>query len=168
VKTSNSTHAPPRRIDLNIESDPAQIAGVRRAVEQFAAESGLPAKAQAEVGLCVNEALANIIRHAYGEMPDKPIAIAAEWLDDGESLQSGPIPTDSRRREAKVQHSPALRVTIRDWGSGENPESEPPKPRDPLKPGGIGLLCLRQLMDEITYTPQRDGMLLTMVKRRPA
>ena len=60
----------------------------------------------------------------------------------------------------------ALRITIRDWGNGRNPAELPPKPYNALEPGGVGLICLRSLMDEVTYTPQPDGMLLTMVKRK--
>jgi anti-sigma regulatory factor (Ser/Thr protein kinase) len=37
---------------------------------------------------------------------------------------------------------------------------------DPLTPGGLGMVCLGQLMDEVVYAPQRDGMLLTMSRRR--
>jgi serine/threonine-protein kinase RsbW len=141
---------PSRRIDINVESDTAQIAPVRRAVEQFAADVGFAEKAQAEVGLCVNEALANIVRYAYAGVEGKPIHIAAEWMEtSGDGGDSG-----------------ALRVTIRDWGNGVNPDDLPPKPRDPLKPGGVGLLCLHRLMDETSFTPQPDGMLLTMVKKR--
>ena len=38
-------------------------------------------------------------------------------------------------------------------------------PHDPLKPGGLGLICLKKLMDEVTYTRLIDGMVLTLVKR---
>ena len=34
-----------------------------------------------------------------------------------------------------------------------------------LEPGGVGLVCLNQLMDVVMFTPQPDGMLLTLIKR---
>src|SRR5258706_7308265 len=148
VQSPNTITTPPRRIEINVESDPAQIGSVRRAIEHFAADAGFTEKAQAEVGLCVNEALANIVRHAYSGVPGKPIAIAAECIES----QKPPACT--------------LRVTIRDWGNGVDPDSLPPEPYDPLEPGGVGLLCLRQLMDDIIYARQPDGMLLTMIKRK--
>lgn len=141
--------AQPRRIELRLQSHAAQVAEARRAVEQLAADTGFDAAAQGELGLCVNEALANVIRHAYGGVEGRPIVVAAEY--------SAPVDGGS----------PALRVTIRDWGNGVNPTDLPPKPRDPLQPGGLGLVCLRKLMNAVTFTPQPDGgMLLTMVKTK--
>jgi anti-sigma regulatory factor (Ser/Thr protein kinase) len=127
---------------LRFASDPANLSAAREAVEQLALGGGLNATATGEVGLCVNEALANVMRHAYGGVSDQPIELEARWNDD------------------------VLTITIRDWGSGENPEARPEKKHDPLKPGGLGLICLRKLMDEITFVPQADGMLLTMKRRK--
>jgi serine/threonine-protein kinase RsbW len=140
--------APANQIELRLESNPARVAEARRAVERFAAGFGFPDALQADIGLCVNEALANVIRHAYGGKPGRPILIGAEF--DSHNVQT-----------------PVLRITIRDWGNGENPACMPSQPRDPLVPGGVGMICLRSLMDEITFTPQPDGMLLTMVKKKP-
>lgn len=131
-----------RRFDATIRSDPAQIAAVRKAVEAVAAAAGLDEQAIAEVGLCVNEALANVIRHAYGGAKDRPIVVAAYCQND------------------------ELVVTIRDWGCGVNPASLPPRPYDPLEPGGLGLICLWRMMSQVRYLPQSDGMLLEMKKLR--
>jgi anti-sigma regulatory factor (Ser/Thr protein kinase) len=129
-------------MNVTITSDPARIAEVRKTVEQVAEACGLAEQAVAEVGLCVNEALANVIRHAYGGATDRPILVRAHCQDR------------------------MLVVTIRDWGNGVNPASLPPKPFDPLEPGGLGLICLRRMMNEVTYVPQGDGggMLLVMKK----
>lgn len=131
------------RIRLKITSDPANLADVRHAVETLSAENGFDQKACDEVGLCVNEALANVIRHAYNGATDKPIDISAE-VSDGQ-----------------------LRIAIRDWGNGVNPDDLPPKPPNPLKPGGLGLMCLKQMMSELRFKPQTDaGMLLEMTRRK--
>jgi anti-sigma regulatory factor (Ser/Thr protein kinase) len=127
---------------LTIQSDPAQIAAVRKATEDIAQAAGLDEQAVAEVGLCVNEALANVIRHAYGGAKDRPIVISAYCQDGG------------------------MVVTIRDWGNGVNPASLPPRPYDPLEPGGLGLICLWRMMSQVTYLPQGDGMLLVMKKHK--
>jgi serine/threonine-protein kinase RsbW len=133
---------------MRIESDPAQIAVVRRAAEDFATAHGFDDTATAAIGLCLNEALANVIRHAYENRPGRPIVITIEYLAQG------------------TPPAPVMQITIRDWGNGVNPDTLPPKPHDPLTPGGVGLICLGKLMDDITYTPQQDGMLMTMVKRK--
>jgi anti-sigma regulatory factor (Ser/Thr protein kinase) len=130
-------------MDVTIQSDPSNIAAVRRRVEELALSVGLGEQAVAEVGLCVNEAMANVIRHAYGGAKDRPIAIDAECKDG------------------------SLVVRIRDWGNGVNPATLPPRPFDPLKPGGLGLICLRRMMSRVDYIPQGDGMLLVMQKDLP-
>ena len=132
-----------RTLDLRVLSDPANLAAVRKSVEAFASEQGFDRDAVAQTGLCVNEAMANIIRHAYDGRADRPIDLKA-WFD-----------------------APAaeLVITIRDWCNGVDPSTLPCRPYDPLEPGGVGLICLGQWMDGITYSPQADGMLATMKKR---
>src|SRR5947207_15201073 len=107
------TTPPPLR--LKITSDPATLASTRRAIEMFSAQCGFDETSRGEIGLVVNEALANVIRHAYQGATDKPIELSAEKTDDG------------------------LRIDLRDWGVGVNPLDLPAKKRDPLKPGGVAL-----------------------------
>lgn len=126
---------------LNTDSDPANLAPVRKAVEKFCMECGMAAGCVDDVGLCVNEAMANVTRHAYGGRTDRPVVVSAEH-------EAGRI---------------VLR--IRDWGSGVDPSTLPARKPDPMRPGGLGLICLKKLMDGVAYVPQGDGMLLEMVKR---
>jgi serine/threonine-protein kinase RsbW len=127
---------------LKITSDPANLAAVRQAVEALCQRHGFDEEAYGDVGLCVNEAMANVIRHAYGGAKDRPIEINADC--------------DKQQ----------VRVTIRDWGNGVDPSQLPQnqKPRDPLKPGGLGLVCMREMLDRFEFHAQPDGMLLEMVK----
>jgi anti-sigma regulatory factor (Ser/Thr protein kinase) len=129
-----------QRLRLEITSDPIHLAPVRRAVEAFSTAAGFDETAVGEIGLCVNEALANVTRHAYAGATDRPILIEGQF-ENGQ-----------------------IEIKIRDWGNGRDPSVVPPK-EDPLIPGGLGLVCLRQLMDEITFAAQKDGMLLTMKRR---
>ncbi|HRK29796.1 MAG TPA: ATP-binding protein [Tepidisphaeraceae bacterium] len=144
---------------LNITSDPANLAEARRAVEELCARHGFSAAAGADLGLCVNEAVANVIRHAYGGAKDRPIRIDATV----ESRASGAIAA-GKQSAVELQ----VRVQIRDWGNGVDPRDLPEnaKPKDPLKPGGLGLICMQRMLDEFEFRPQTDGMLLEMVKRR--
>jgi len=127
---------------LNVSSDPANLAGVREAFETFCGNCGFDSTERGEIVLCVNEALANVTRHAYGGATDRPIAVSGEYQDG------------------------AIEITIRDWGNGVNPAALPPKPHDPLTPGGLGLVCLRRLMDDVQYTPQSDGMVMKMRRNK--
>ena len=140
---SPQPNSPARRIELKVDSHPANLASVRKAIESFALDGGFDEKAVAEIGLCVNEAMANVIRHAYASNTDKPILVTAS--------------VDERQ----------ITITLRDWGSGIDPSSLPHRPHDPNTPGGVGLICLRQWMDEVTYAPQPDGgILATMIRRK--
>ncbi|HQY87682.1 MAG TPA: ATP-binding protein [Tepidisphaeraceae bacterium] len=127
---------------LSIKSDPAELAPVRKSVEAFCAENGFGEHAVGEIGLCVNEAIANIIRHAYHGEIDQPIEIEATIEAD------------------------KLHVKIRDWGEGNKPNMQVTKSKDPLKPGGLGLICMGRLMDKVAFTPQSIGMLLEMFKKK--
>jgi serine/threonine-protein kinase RsbW len=131
---------PPLR--LKITSDPANVAGARRAIEMFAAQCGFDETSRGEIGLVVNEAIANVIRHAYLGAHDQPIELSAKKTSDG------------------------IHIEIRDWGNGINPLDCPPPKRDPMKPGGVGLICIRQMMDEVEYLKQPTGMLLSLSRCR--
>lgn len=145
--TSGAASRSARCLELNLRSDPAVLAPLRKSIERFAELTArLDAKAAGEVGLCVNEAIANVIRHAYAGRDDQPIRVTLEALDGG---------TDA-----------GLRVKIRDWGNGVDPSTLPPAAYDPLTPGGVGLICLQTLLDEVDYTAQPDGMLTTLTRRR--
>ena len=135
---------PPGRIEIQVDSHPANVAAVRRAVETFVIACGFDQPTSEQIGLCLNEAFANVIRHAYDGRTDRQVRIAVECVGDG------------------------VQLSLRDWGSGQVPPPPPPPDlRDPLLPGGLGTICLKELMDEVTYLPQDDGMLLTMLRRKP-
>jgi anti-sigma regulatory factor (Ser/Thr protein kinase) len=134
----------PQRIELKVTSDTANLAPVRKQVEQFAQDAGFPQDASDSVGLALNEAMANVIRHGYDGAKDKPIIITAEADAD------------------------ALHLTIRDWAKPFDPPVIPTPSPDNLKPGGLGVMCMRHLMDDVKFQRLSDGMLLTMVKSRRA
>jgi serine/threonine-protein kinase RsbW len=127
-------------LTIRTTSDTAQLAPVRKQIEAFCVEQGMPDRAAGEVGLCVNEAVANVIRHAYRGRKDQPIELTAQARDA------------------------AVIISIRDWGTGLQPGPLPDHKQDPLNPGGLGLICLGRLMDKVTFTPQSKGMLLEMFR----
>ena len=129
-------------LELNTTSDPANLAPTRKSIESYCLAHGLNQRAADEVGLCFNEAMANVTRHAYAGATDRPIVVRATDVNG------------------------SVFVTIRDWGNGVNPDCMPRKPKDPMVPGGLGLICMHELLDAMHFTPQPDGMLLTMEKRK--
>jgi anti-sigma regulatory factor (Ser/Thr protein kinase) len=130
------------KLDLNILSDPANVSAVRTSIEHFCAVVGLDETAQQEIGLAVNEALANVIRHAYKGAKDRPVRIVASRNGRG------------------------VQIDIRDWGSGVDPSVCQLPKVDLRTPGGVGMMCIQKLMDEVKYLQQPDGMLLEMIRHR--
>jgi len=127
---------------ITITSEPALIAPVRKSIEEIARAHGFDEEAVGQIGLVVNEALANVIRHAYHEVAGKPIEVSAEFADD------------------------VLTIRMRDWGDGVNPMNFRRKGgADLLRPGGLGLVCMRKLMDELEFQPQKDGGMILEMKR---
>src|SRR3954453_3957292 len=99
--TSMRDRPSPRSLQLKVASDPANLAGVRKAVESYARTIGFDEKSIGEIGLCVNEAVANIIRPAYAGKTDRPVEIKADF---------------ERGR---------LVIALQDWGNGVGPTHLP-------------------------------------------
>jgi serine/threonine-protein kinase RsbW len=137
------------RVELQFHSDPAFLRPVRLELEEFGRNAGLSSEQADQIGLVLNEALANVMRHGYGGAKDKPIRVTF----------------DRQGAESQTQ----VRVEIRDWAKpfdpAKLPTAPPPTDVEQIKPGGLGLHCMRMCMDQVTFTPQPDGMLLTMVKK---
>jgi serine/threonine-protein kinase RsbW len=126
-----------------LTSDPAQIAPARHAIEAFAQQNGFDEVAAGEIGLCINEALANIIRHAYRGKSGQPIQFSASV------------------------HNGSIELTLRDWGNGKMPDlTWEKRDEDLLTPGGLGLRCLKRMMDQVEFVPQPDGMMLKMARQK--
>lgn len=129
------------RVELKITSDTANLRDVRKRAEGFAKAAGFGQPECDAIGLAVNEALANVIRHGYGGAKDRPIVVTLEVDKD------------------------QLRISIRDWQKPFDPAGLPKNGPADLKPGGLGVLCIRKLMDHANYQRLSDGMLLTLVKQ---
>ncbi len=130
-----------RELHMEVSSNPANLAQARKAVESLCQTCGFAEASWHEIGLVVNEAMANVIRHAYKGDKEQPMRLDAKFDDQ------------------------AVHIWLRDWGNGVNPLNLPQSKRDRLEPGGIGLVCLKQLMDNVEFCPQEDGMLLKMSRR---
>ncbi len=99
------------------------------------------------VELALDEAVANIVEHAYGAEDVGEIVCTCEV--------SGGV----------------LRIELEDKGKPFDPAAVPePKvgaPLEELGPGGAGLFLMRKMMDEVKFDfgPQK-GTRLTMIKRK--
>ena len=114
-------------------------------VTNYAKQAGLNEAETYAVQLAVDEASTNIIEHGYGQECPERIDITCEILEDG------------------------LKIVIFDDAEPFNPETVP-EPEinvslEELKPRGLGIYLIRQMMDEVRYEPTQDrGNTLTMIK----
>jgi anti-sigma regulatory factor (Ser/Thr protein kinase) len=132
-------------VRLTIASDPAHLPVVRAALERFCALLGLDEPTAGDVVLAVDEALTNVIKHAYHGAPDRPIEITFCQVSS-----SG---------------QPGLEIRLRDWGEQTEPGKIRSRDLQDVRPGGLGVHIMRQCMDRIDYTHAADGgTILTMVK----
>ena len=135
-------------IHLRISSIPSHLSIVRAAVETFCQQLGFDATSAGQVMLSTDEALTNIIRHAYCGREDKVIEI-----------ELAPVNRDGGK---------ALRITLRDYGKAVDRDEICSRDLHDVRPGGLGVHIMTECMDVLDYThPKGGGTLLTMVKCLP-
>jgi len=132
-------------VRLEIASQPSLLAGARALVSTIAQRCGFNEIQCGQISLAVDEALCNIIKHGYGCREDGRI-----WI----SLS-----------ECQPQ-SPGIKIVIEDNAQQVDPDGIRSRDLDDIRPGGLGVHIIREIMDEVSYT-KRDsqGMRLTLVKR---
>jgi serine/threonine-protein kinase RsbW len=123
-------------LELLIRSKPTLLCVVRGAVERFAASLGFPPKQCRSVTLAVDEAIANIMRHAYGGQENQPIAVTFR----------------KARRRSRHGVEEGLEIVLRDRGPAADPAKLCGRDLGDIRPGGLGLHFIRQSMDQAEYS----------------
>lgn len=128
---------------LVIPSQADRLKLVRGAVTQAAHFCGCNEDETQDVIIAVDEALQNVIRHAYGNRDDGEIKLTLSRTDE------------------------ALLVFIQDDADPINVEDIKPRDLDDVRPGGLGTHFIREVMDGVTFLPPPEGRgnLLRLVKR---
>ena len=129
-------------LKIEIASDPQLLCVVRGTVQQLAAVFGFPEEACRAITLAVDEALTNVIRHAYGDRHDQKIEIICSCL-----------PKDS-----------GLEFVIVDRGKSADPAQLKSRNLDDVRPGGLGVHLIPQIMDKVHYEPSPECNRLRMIK----
>ena len=125
---------------IEFASHPANLCSVRSLVRRFAAEAHVPEDQVELLVLGVDEACANVIRHAYKREPARVIGLSCEQSETG------------------------LRFRIRDYGGKCEPAKWCGRPLDSVQPGGLGLHLIRSAFDHVDYQQKRNGMELVLTK----
>ena len=135
-----------REPDLRLElfSQPRLLAATRAMIGNFAQRLGFSDVQCGQISLAVDEALCNVINHGYGREPSGRIWMSV-WEVPGE-------PT-------------SIKVVIEDLARQVDPATIRSRDLDDVRPGGLGVFIIREIMDEVVYELRPEGgMRLTMIK----
>jgi sigma-B regulation protein RsbU (phosphoserine phosphatase) len=109
------------------------LAEVRGCVREVCQRAGCSAECSEQAVLAINEACMNIVQHGYAFAAGKNFLLRIR-VDDG-----------------------ILVTHLLDNGTAAADQDLRPRELDDLRPGGLGVRFMRELMDEVTYLPAPDG-----------
>ena len=135
-------------LKLSLLSDPRLLCAVRAAMGEVAGIFGFRDAEVRSIVLAVDEALANVIRHAYKGALDRPIHI---------SFYRVPA-------RARGGGKDALKIQIVDQGVPLEPGRLVGRALDDIKPGGLGLHFIREIMDSVTFRHVGGRNYLRLIK----
>jgi serine/threonine-protein kinase RsbW len=135
-------------LDLVLVSDPHLLSVVRSAVERLTEVVGFSPPECRSITRAVDEAVANVIRHAYGSRPDKRIDVSCKRI-------SGVV---------KGRHREGLEIQLLDKGVPFDRKKLKARSLDEVKPGGLGLHFIRDSMDVMEHRKVKGANRLRLVK----
>jgi anti-sigma regulatory factor (Ser/Thr protein kinase) len=130
-------------LKIVMPSHPRFLCVVRAAVGELALVYGLSEESSRGIALAVDEALANIIRHAYKSHYDQEIELICQ---------------------AEADH---LEFRLLDQGEPPDPARICGQPLDDFSLGGRGTHLMKAVMDEVTYDRIEGRNQVKMIKRLP-
>jgi anti-sigma regulatory factor (Ser/Thr protein kinase) len=120
-------------LDETFAADAAKLSRIRHLVEDATRARGLKAADAQRIGLAVTEACSNIIRHGYRDVP-------GGWI----RLQ---LAVDGQR----------LVIVIDDDAPPVESAKIRPRDLDDLRPGGLGVHFIHEIMDDVRYETGPGG-----------
>jgi serine/threonine-protein kinase RsbW len=132
---------------LELESNPETLSIVRGAIERATEMLQFTPEQSRAVVRAVDEALANVLRHAYKGEVGHPVEVIC-----------------SRLAPTRQNPGSGIEVILRDSGQPVNAEKLRGRDLDDLRPGGLGLHFIRQSMDKVEFSRHRNKNQLRLVK----
>jgi len=121
---------------------------VRNALGQLAETLGFSEAECRAIVLAVDEAMTNIIRHAYLGDAGRPIEASFHRIH---------APRDG-------QSADALEILLEDRGVTANPKKMCSRALEDVRPGGLGLHFIRESMDKVEFSRSWGKNQLRLVK----
>ena len=135
-------------LQLHLESNPETLCLVRATLQRAAEVLHFPEPESRAIVRSVDEALANIIRHAYHGQPGMPIEVSFSRL--------------WQRRDAKEPKG--IEIVLEDSGPAVDLEKLKGRPLDQIRPGGLGLHFIKHSMDVVEFRRKSGKNFLRLVK----
>jgi sigma-B regulation protein RsbU (phosphoserine phosphatase) len=132
--------------EVRFTSRPDQLKHVRSVIRGVLEQTDCDEESRMSIVLALDEACTNVIRHAYRGNERGDIVLQIERDEDD------------------------LVFRIRDFAEPIDRSQVRPRALDDIKPGGLGVHFIHEIMDQATFLdpPDGDGNLLVMRKRIPA
>ena len=128
------------RVDLRFPSDPRLLRTIRSVVAEMAELCGFAEGEAQFIILAVDEACANVIRHAYQGRTDGEIAFPCSASEE------------------------RIEFLLVDQGQAPRPEELQRRPLEEIRPGGLGTHLIRSVMDQVRYRCSERGNELFLAK----
>jgi anti-sigma regulatory factor (Ser/Thr protein kinase) len=129
------------QIQFSVPSDPRYLCVVRGAIGPLAALIGWDESECRAIVLAIDEALTNVIRHAYHDRPDGLMELRCREIEGGLEIQlsdRGDAPDGSK-------------ICAREIGCDQ--------------PGGLGTHIITQVMDQVSYERSPEGNRFVAIKQ---
>lgn len=131
-------------LKLEMLSQARLLSAARSMVGNFAQRLGFNEVECGQISLAVDEAICNVINHGYEKSEEGRIWLSV-WGLDGDAA--------------------GVRVLIEDEARQVEPGQIKSRDLDDVRPGGLGVFIIHEIMDEVQYAKRKQGgMQLNMVK----
>ncbi len=134
-----------RSVELNIRNDPAGLAVVREALDRLGEAHAIPGRVRVALQVAIDEIVSNVIRYAWPAGGTHHVQVRLAVTDTG------------------------VEMTVTDDGLAYDPRQAPipvlVAPGQRMRPGGIGIHMVRQLVDGFDYEWVDGHNRTTLTKR---
>jgi anti-sigma regulatory factor (Ser/Thr protein kinase) len=132
-------------LQMTLRSDPRMLSEVRKSICDWSLQHHWTPDEAAEVVLAVDEALTNVIRHAYQCDSRHPIHLSLRAMQDPQAE--------------------GIEVRLRDFGRACDPALICGRPLEDVRPGGLGVHIIRAMMHSVEYSPAEGGGTLLVMRK---
>jgi len=135
-------------LQLHLESNPEALCLVRATLQCATEIMHFQESDSRAIVRSVDEALANVIRHAYEGRSGLPIEMTCRrlWSEKDATAPRG------------------MEILLKDSGIAADPKKLQGRPLEDVRPGGLGLHFMKESMDVVEFSRKNGKNLLRMVK----